>query len=116
MEDSFKKMAKSNWPEVSPNLSHSHSGWLDVILAVGFPGFFCILGALVGAIALSRSTLEPWRSLVFWSLVSNLMLWVTTEVSATISFATLIFWVSWACGLMLIAGNGEGKAPGESRE
>ena len=116
VEDSFKKMAKSNWPEVSPNLSHSHSGWLDVILAVGFPGFFCILSSLIGVILLSRSALEPWRALVFWSLVSNLILWVTTEVSATVSFATLIFWISWACGLMLIAGNEEGKAPREFRE
>jgi hypothetical protein len=102
VEDSFKKMAKANWPEVSPNLSHSHSGWLDVILAVGFPGFFCILGAIVGAIWLSRTVLDPWGPLVFWSLISIILLWVTTEVSATVSFATLIFWICWASGLSLI--------------
>jgi len=101
VEDSFKKMAKSNWPEVSPNLSHSHSGWLDLILAEGFPGFFCILGALIGAIRLSASILDPWKSMVFWALVANLMLWVTTEVSATVSFATLIFWICWSSGLTL---------------
>jgi hypothetical protein len=105
VEDSFKKMAKSKWPEASPNLSHSHSGWLDVILAVGFPGFFCILGALMFSIMLSRTVLDPWRPLIFWSLVSNLLLWVTTEVSATVSFATLIFWICWASGLSLIRSN-----------
>ena len=101
VEDSFKNMAKANWPEVSSNLSHSHSGWLDLILAVGFPGFFCIVGALVGAIRLSGTILDPWKSMVFWSLVANLMLWVTTEASATVSFATLIFWICWSCGLTL---------------
>jgi O-antigen ligase len=102
VEDSFKKMAKVNWPEASPNLSHSHSGWLDVILALGFPGFLCILGALGGAIWLSGSVIDPWRLVIFWSLAANLMLWVTTEVSATVSFAVLIFWICWASGLTLI--------------
>ncbi len=102
VEDSFKKMAKYHWPEVHSNLSHSHSGWLDVTLAVGFPGLFCILGAIVGAILLSRAVFDPWGPLIFWSLVSNLMLWATTEVSATVSFAALIFWISWGGGLSLI--------------
>jgi O-antigen ligase len=101
IEDSFKKMAKYNWPEVSDNLSHSHSGWLDVILAVGFPGFFCVLGALVVAIRQSSIVLNPWKALTFWSLVANLMLWMTTEVSATVSFATLIFWIGWSGGMTL---------------
>ena len=39
VEDSIRRMAKLKWPEASPNLSHSHSGWLDVVLAVGIPGF-----------------------------------------------------------------------------
>ena len=102
VEDSFKKMAKHNWPEVSPNLSHSHSGWLDVILAVGFPGFLFIFMAIVCAIWLSGTVLEPWRPLILWSLVANLLLWMTTEVSATVSFAVLIFWICWACGLSLV--------------
>jgi hypothetical protein len=111
VEDSFKKMAKSKWPEVSPNLSHSHSGWLDVILAVGFPGFLCILGALITSIWLSGIVMDPWRSLIFWSLVSNLLLWVTTEASATVSFATLIFWVCWAGGLSLTSSRDPKRPP-----
>jgi O-antigen ligase len=104
VEDSFKKMAKSNWPEVSSNLSHSHSGWLDLILAIGFPGFFCVLGAIAIVIRLSGQVINPWKSLVVGSLVANLMFWVTTEVSATVSFALLIFWICFAGGLTLIGG------------
>ena len=102
VEDSFKKMAKARWPEVSPNLSHSHSGWLDVVLALGFPGFLCILMSLIIAIKQSSGICEPWRGLVFWSLTANLVLWCTTEVSSTITFAVLIFWISWGAGLTLI--------------
>ena len=109
IEDSFKKMAKIRWPEVSPNLSHSHSGWLDVVLAMGLPGFCCILGALFIALRQSWEALEPWKSLVFWSLLANVLLWITTEVSATVTFAALIFWVSLAGGLTLMGSHQKGN-------
>lgn len=107
VEDSFKRMVKAQWPEASPNLSHSHSGWLDLILGVGLPGFSCILFALLLNIKQSSSAAQPWKFLVFWALIANLTLWVTTEVAATVSFSALIFWISWSCGLTLINQNPE---------
>jgi O-antigen ligase len=101
VEDSFKKMVKMHWPEASLNFSHTHSGWLDLTLALGFPGLICILCALIFAIRLSRTILYPWKQLIFWALVSTLLLWGTTEVAATVSFPLLIFWVCWAGGLVL---------------
>jgi O-antigen ligase len=94
-------MAKDNWPEVSPNLSHSHSGWLDVILALGFPGFAFILVALLLPMFQAKSTLQPWQSLIRWALLANAMLWITTEVAATVTFVALIFWICWSAGLTL---------------
>jgi hypothetical protein len=44
---------------------------------------------------------------VFWGLIANILLWVTTEVAATISFSALIFWGFWACGLTLAGKNQE---------
>ncbi|WP_216161223.1 O-antigen ligase family protein [Polynucleobacter sp. MWH-Creno-3A4] len=105
VEDSFKRMVKSRWPEASPKLSHSHSGWLDLILGVGVPGFFCIFGALLLSIRQADGIVEPWRSTVFWALIANLMLWITTEVAATTSFSCLIFWISLSCGLTLMGGD-----------
>ena len=105
VEDSFKRMVKAQWPEASSMLSHSHSGWLDLILGLGFPGFFCILGALILNIRPSAEGVRLWKSLIFWGLTANLILWVTTEVAATISFSALIFWVSWASGLGLAGKN-----------
>jgi len=101
VEDSFKRMVKAKWPEASPNLSHSHSGWLDLILGIGFPGFICILLALIITIRQSKTVLEPWKSLVFWALFANLVLWVSTEVAATASFSVLLFWIALSCGLAL---------------
>lgn len=101
VEDSFKRMVRDRWPEASSSLSHSHSGWLDLILGLGFPGFLCILGALILNIRLSMAVEQPWMALIFWGLIANLVLWVTTEVAATVSFSALIFWVFWSCGLNL---------------
>lgn len=103
IEDSFKRMVKAKWPEASANLSHSHSGWLDLILGVGFPGFFCILFALLLNVRQSTGIAEPWKSLVSWALIANLILWVTTEVAATTSFSALIFWIALSCALTLVA-------------
>ena len=100
IEDSFKKIAKQRWSEVSPNLSHSHSGWLDLVLAVGFPGFLLIIVAIGLLIRQSYKSMSNWDSMIFWALVSQVLLWITTEVSATVTFAALIFWVCWAAGLM----------------
>ena len=102
VEDSFKNMAKAKWPDVSKNLTHSHSGWLDLILGIGIPGFLCILSAMILCIKQCKEVRQPWKSIVFWALIANIVLWITTEVAATISLSALVFWVSWACGLTLI--------------
>ncbi len=100
VEDSFKKMSNDRWPESSPNLSHSHSGWLDLILAVGFPGFICIISALLMCLVLTNGCFQPWKDLVGWVLVSNAMLWITTEVAATVTLPALIFWICLSAGLI----------------
>lgn len=101
VEDSFAKMAKARWPDVGVNLSHSHSGWLDVILAIGYPGFFLIIGALLFVLKSALSMKRPWAVLAFWPLFANLLLWCTTEVSATVTFAALIFWILLGASLEL---------------
>jgi len=102
VEDSFRFLAQMHWPEVSPNLSHTHSGWLDLILAIGFPGFFFVIACLLTAMWRSMQILQPWRDMVFWCLLANLLLWCTTEVSSTISLMSLIFWINLATGITLM--------------
>lgn len=105
VEDSFKYMTKVRWPEASSILSHSHSGWLDLILGLGFPGVFCILGALLFAIKERVAVGRPWESMILWALLANIMLWITTEVAATVSFSILLFWVALSSGLTLVSQN-----------
>lgn len=102
IEDSFKFMAQDRWPEVSPNLSHSHSGWLDLVLAIGFPGILFILVGLLVAMFRGLQYSPPWGDMIFWALLANLLLWCTTEVSATVTFPALLFWINLALGFTMI--------------
>lgn len=64
-----------------------------------------ILVALILNIGLLVGVEQPWKSLIFLALTANLVFWITTEVPATISFSTFIFWISCGCGLNLINKN-----------
>ena len=101
IEDSFSAMAQAKWPDVM-ELSHSHSGWLDLLLGIGAPGLLCVMASMILVIWRSRDMRYLRQTFVFWTLTSNLLLWSTTEVSATITFCLLIFWVALACGLTII--------------
>ncbi|QWE02823.1 O-antigen ligase family protein [Polynucleobacter sp. JS-JIR-II-b4] len=99
IEDSFSKLAKEKWPD-SVDLSHTHSGWLDIALAIGLPGLALILMTLLMLIWQSFQVSYPWGGFVFWSLLSILFLWITTEAAQTITFVGLIFWLSFCTGLV----------------
>jgi hypothetical protein len=98
IEDSFSRLAKQKWPD-SVDLSHTHSGWLDLALAFGIPGLALILIAILVLMKQSFGVAYPWGDFVFWSLLSILFLWVTTEAAQTVTFAALIFWISLCSGL-----------------
>lgn len=101
IEDSFKRMAKTKWPEASPNLSHTHSGWLDLILGIGIPGFLLIFISIIFIIKESKNTHITIRLIILWGTFSLSTLWITTEVSATVTFAALIFFLMFFSGLTI---------------
>jgi len=98
IEDSFSRLAKQKWPD-SVDLSHTHSGWLDLALAFGIPGLALILITILVLMKQSAYVAYPWGDFVFWSLLSILFLWVTTEAAQTVTFAALIFWIGLCAGL-----------------
>ena len=56
---------------------------------VGFRNASLVVDAIMVAITL-------------WPLLANFFVWCTTEVSATATFATLIFWVCFGADLLLV--------------
>lgn len=99
VELSFRKLMNTTYPEVvnvGQNLSHSHSGWLDIILGLGILGGCLIVGPMLYLIWSYRKAKENFPTLFLWSLIALFLCWMTSEVSGTVTFMSLIFWITLA--------------------
>jgi hypothetical protein len=107
IERSFGHLAKIQWPD--SKLHQSHSGWIDLTLGVGVPGFLLIMSdllVLLVQLAKSHNQLAPkescYRMAIGWTLFSLATMWCTTEISQKVYFDDLIFWISLGAGIMLV--------------
>ena len=102
IETSFDKRMKAEGFDIKPH-RQSHSGWLDMLLAIGFPGLLLVMGSLLIAMRNSKWIQSPYKEIAFWCLLANSLFWWTTEVAATVTFPLLLFWIALAGGLSLAA-------------
>jgi len=115
IERSFGHLAKINWPD--SNLHQSHSGWIDLTLGLGIPGFlliFTVLLSLLYQLAKLANSADivanPYPLVVWWVLFSLLIMWCTTEISQKVYFDDLIFWLSLGSGVCLVRPNQQMKS------
>jgi hypothetical protein len=110
VERSFGHLAKIHWPD--SKLHQSHSGWIDLTLGLGIPGFLLINIALVILLyqlikRLNRLengvNIATYQMVVWTALFSLGLIWFTTEISQKVYFDNLIFWLSLAAGITLIS-------------
>ena len=118
IERSFGRLTKINWPD--SKLHQSHSGWIDLVLGLGIPGFLLISTVLLTLLyqlaKLANGAgivANPYSTMVWWALFSALIMWCTTEISQKVFFDALILWLTLGAGLSLgfqnkIAGNPHG--------
>jgi hypothetical protein len=102
IETSFDKRMKAKGFDIRPH-RQSHSGWMDMLLAIGFPGFLLVMASLLIAMRNSKWMESPYKDIAFWCLLANLLFWWTTEVAATVTFPLLLFWIALASGLSFAA-------------
>jgi hypothetical protein len=97
IERSYGHLAAKEYPD--SRLHQSHSGWLDLALGIGLPGLLLIYSSL--AISLRRALKYPnfWKPFIFWTTISIMLMWCTTELSQKVYFDSLIFWVCLFSGL-----------------
>lgn len=106
IERSFGRLSKVNWPE--SKLHQSHSGWIDLTLGLGVPGLILILSNMfilifwLNKFALMHNiTYDRFRSMIFWTLCSSLIMWSTAEVSQKIYLDELIFYIALGSGFII---------------
>jgi O-antigen ligase len=99
IQNSFKYIAKEKWPDST--LSHTHSGWLDIILGLGIPGFFLILSTFIGLIKKGFASENIYAKSAVWVLPTIFLAFLTSELSEKISFEVMIFYLAFYCGTTL---------------
>ena len=99
IQDSFKYIGQKEWPGSS--LSHTHSGWLDILLGLGIPGFLCILVAMIGLIKKVLESDNFYAKSAVWVLPTISLAFLTSELSEKISFEVLIFYIAFYAGATL---------------
>lgn len=110
VERSFGHLAKIHWPD--SKLHQSHSGWIDLTLGLGIPGFLLVNIALVILLyqlikRLKRLengvNIATYQMVVWTALFSLGLIWFTTEISQKVYFDNLIFWLSLAASVTLMS-------------
>ncbi len=99
IQNSFKYIAKEKWPDST--LSHTHSGWLDIILGLGIPGFLLILVSFIALIKKGFASDNFYAKSAIWVLPTIFLAFLTSELSEKISFEVMIFYLAFYCGSTL---------------
>lgn len=99
VQDSFKYIGQKEWPDST--LSHTHSGWLDILLGLGIPGFVLIMIALIGCIKKGIESDSFYAKSAIWVLPTISLAFLTSELSEKISFEVLIFYIAFYAGCSL---------------
>jgi hypothetical protein len=93
IQDSFKYLAKDKWPE--SELFHTHSGWLDLTLGFGIPGFIFIFGAMLIAFLQCTKSQNYYAKSGTWVLPFMALAFLTSELCEKGSFELLIFVITF---------------------
>jgi len=92
LADSFRKMAAKNGIE-SHSLRFTHSGWIDLTMAIGIPGTLLILLSIISSFywAIKRQT--EMASVTVWLLVAIALYWLIAELATNKHFVEMLIFM-----------------------
>ena len=95
MSYSFTFLAQQKWPDFDTKAGlfnvATHSGWIDLTLALGLPATALILFSLGKSFLLSRGKKDFLNAFAFWGIISLVPMYMTVEVSFDVFFELLLF-------------------------
>ena len=92
LEHSLGKVIRQSFPEAM--IRSSHSAWIDLGLAFGFPGLLLTLGALLSTIVLALKTHSENRLVAIWIAADILLTFTIAEVSSKHTIEVLFFCIA----------------------
>lgn len=95
MSYSFSYLAKKKWPdfysEEGNHMVATHSGWVDLTLAFGWPAILLLLFSLWRSFVLSLGRNGFWYRYIRWTVPLITFSYLTVEVSFDVFFELLLF-------------------------
>jgi hypothetical protein len=90
--DSFKRMAAKNGIE-SHSLRFTHSGWIDLTLAVGVPGFLLLILSMGTSFYWAMRRQTEIASVTVWLLVAFSLYWLIAELATNKHFVEMLIFM-----------------------
>jgi hypothetical protein len=92
LADSFRKMAAKNGIE-SHSLRFTHSGWIDLTLAVGVPGFLLLILSMGISFYWAMKRQTEIASVTVWLLVAIALYWLIAELATNKHFVEMLIFM-----------------------
>lgn len=90
--DSLKRMAAKNGIE-SHSLRFTHSGWIDLTLAVGVPGFLLLMLSMGTSFYWAMKRQTEIASVTVWLLVAITLYWLIAELATNKHFVEMLIFM-----------------------
>ena len=87
--DSFRRMAAKNGIE-SHSLRFTHSGWIDLVLAVGLPGFLLLMLSMCISFYWAMKRQTEMASVTVWLLMAIALYWLIAELATNKHFVEML--------------------------
>lgn len=92
LADSFGKMAAKNGIE-SHSLRFTHSGWIDLTLAIGIPGTLLIFLSMLSSLYWAMKRQSELASVTVWLLFAITIFWLIAELATNKHFVEMLIFI-----------------------
>jgi hypothetical protein len=90
--DSLRRIAAKNGVE-SQSLRFTHSGWIDLTLAIGVPGILLIFLSILSSLYWAMKRQSELASVTVWLLVAITIFWLIAELATNKHFVEMLIFM-----------------------
>ena len=94
LKNPFATLLMQKYPNAGAYIPSSHSAWVEIALAFGYPGIFLLLASLLSITFLSLRSNSPFWATAGLLSLGLVMLYTVGEISSQHSVEILCFWVA----------------------
>jgi len=97
----FTFLLHEKYPQSSQHMPSTHSAWVEIGLAYGYPGLFLLLGSLIAIVFLCLGSKSPFKDLASFLSLGLIMLYTVGELSNQHAIEILCYLIALMAALLL---------------